>query len=192
MVRQILQSTAKKTAVGADTRQDATYATVSQDNRTGRVEDFTSQSRYNLNYFTFPEDLGGKVKSRITELAKTVDADLAKDTGRRILKDLTISGETNAGKIIKQNIVSKALDQLEELYTKIGDTVGSANIKEARKIAMKDGLTNLEINDLARVYGEEFGSKAFNKVGDALTSVNAQMYENTRKGLKSLARQGLS
>lgn len=60
MVRQILQSTAKKTAVGADTRQDATYATISQDSRSGRAEDYTSQSRYNLNYFTFPEDLGGK------------------------------------------------------------------------------------------------------------------------------------
>lgn len=60
MAKQILQSTAKKTAVGPDTRQDATYATVSQDNRSGRAEDYASQSRYNLNYFTFPEDLGGK------------------------------------------------------------------------------------------------------------------------------------
>lgn len=49
----------------------------------------------------------------------------------------------------------------------------------------------MEINDISRIYNSEFGTKAFSKMGDALTSVNAQLYENIRKGLKVKAREGL-
>ena len=44
------------------------------------------------------------------------------------------------------------------------------------------------MNDLARKYGREFGNKAFSKLGDPLTSVNAQAFENTRKGVKEAVR----
>jgi len=138
------------------------------------------------------KDLGTKITGRIGELAQQVDADLALDTVKTKLKDLAISAKTTGGKIVKSNPVETALNQLDELYTKIGDVVGSANIKELIDVAKKQGLTKLEINDIARTYGQEFGEKAFNKMGDALTSVNAQMYENTRKALKTLARSGIS
>ena len=137
------------------------------------------------------KDLGGKIKSKIGDLAKQVDKDLSVDTSVKKLKDLVISTKTAGGKIVKNNPVKNSLNQLQELYKKIGDVVEEANIKEMIIKANKTGLTNLEINQLARKYGIEFGRKAFNKMGDALTSVNAQMYENTRKSLKIIARSGI-
>jgi hypothetical protein len=139
---------------------------------------------------TFKE-LGSKINSRITELANVVDTDLAVDTVGKKLKDLVLTAKTTGGAVVKLNPVKNALNQLYELYTKIGDVVEKANIKEIITKATKEGLTPLEINNLARIYGQEFGEKAFSKAGEALTSVNAKMYENTRKALKSLARQGI-
>ena len=139
---------------------------------------------------TFKE-LGSKINSRITELANVVDTDLAVDTVGKKLKDLVLTAKTTGGAVVKLNPVKNALNQLDELYTKIGDVVEKANIKEIITKATKEGLTPLEINNLARIYGQEFGEKAFSKAGEALTSVNAKMYENTRKALKSLARQGI-
>lgn len=137
------------------------------------------------------KDLGSKMSTKIKELAKQVDDDLGLDETRRATAALTLNTKNAAGKIIKDNPVGNALNQLEELYTKIGDKVKLSNIQDLRKLAKGKGLTNLEINNLAREYGVEFSTKAFNKMGDALTSVNAQLYENTRKALKSLARSGI-
>lgn len=137
------------------------------------------------------QQLGDKITKEITNLALKVDKDLAQDTTRTLLKDLTVSGKTSLGKVIKYNPIERAMNQLVELYTKVGDTIGAKNVKEAMTIAKKEGLTKIEINDLARVYGEEFGTKAFSKMGDPLTSVNAQLYENTRKAIKKIARSGI-
>lgn len=136
-------------------------------------------------------DLETKITSRIKELANKVDEDLSVDTTKKSMKDLVVSAKTTAGKTVKTTPVKNALDQLEELYVKTGDAVSEANIKELKQRAISEGLSNLEVNDIARVYGSEFKSKAFSKVGDPLTSVNAQMYENTRKSLKEIARQGI-
>lgn len=85
---------------------------------------------------------------------------------------------------VKMNFVERALDGLEELYTKSGaaeDLVRIRNLKNAK------GLSAKNINDLAREYGRGF--KAFSDAsGQPLTSVNAKMYENVRKGLKEVSR----
>jgi len=138
------------------------------------------------------KDLGDTISGKITSLAKQVDANLGLDSTKTLLKDLYLSAKTTAGKIIRDNPIELALNQLDELYTKIGDTVKSANIKELIQEATEKGLTKLEINDIARVYGQEFGAKAFSKLGDPLTSVNAKLFEGTRKKLKELARQGIT
>lgn len=138
------------------------------------------------------KDLAGKIDTKITQLAKEVDKNLSKDVVKSKLKDLTISAKTEAGKLIKIKPAENALKQLDELYSKTGDVVSSANIKDLIKKAKKEGLTKLEINNLARKYGTEFKSKAFNKIGEPLTSVNSQLYENTRKSLKELARTGIT
>lgn len=137
------------------------------------------------------EDLNKVISDNIKKLAQQVDEDLGLDTARRKLKDLVINSKTQGGKVVKSNPVEKALEQLQEMYTKIGDDVQAANIKEFLAKAKKEGLTSLEINNLARDYGQEFGKKAFSKTGEALTSVNAKLYENVRTQLKELARQGI-
>ena len=137
------------------------------------------------------KDLGAKIKGKIVELSKQVDADLAVDTTKRKLNNLALEAKSVGGKLIKSNPVKDAIDHLVEVYTKVGEKVKATNMKELLSQAKKEGLTSLEINQLARDYGMEFGSKAFNKMGDALTSVNAKLYENTRKALKDLARQGI-
>ena len=136
-------------------------------------------------------ELSKKIVDKISDLSAKVDADLAVDTTKRTLKELTVKATTTSGKVVKYNPVERALTHLKELYTSIGDDLASKNIDELLAVARKDGLTNLEINDIARTYGKEFGSKAFNKMDVPLTSVNAQLYENTRKSLKDLARQGI-
>ena len=137
------------------------------------------------------KDLNTKINTKISELAKQVDEDLGVDTFKQLLGNLTVRGKTTAGKIVQTNPVEDALHQLDELYTKTGEAVESANIKELLEIAKNEGLTKLEVNDIARVYGQEFGAKAFGKTGDPLTSVNAQLFENTRKALKDVARSGI-
>lgn len=137
------------------------------------------------------EQLENTVNKTITKLALRVDKDLAVDTTKKLLKDLFLSAKTSAGTVVKTNPVERALKQLNELYLKIGDDVAAKNIKETLSLARKKGLTNLEINNLARTYGEVFGTKAFGKLGESLTSVNAKLYENTRKALKDLARSGI-
>jgi hypothetical protein len=137
------------------------------------------------------KDLGVKIKSKITELARQVDDDLNLDETKTILDNLGTSAKTKAGTVVTTNPVKTALGQLEELYIKTGDAVGAQDIKELLQTAKASGLTKAEVNDIARLYGQEFGEKAFSKMGDPLTSVNAQMYENTRKSLKEVARAGI-
>lgn len=137
------------------------------------------------------KDLNAKINTKISALAQEVDADLASDPTKQLLEKLTVSAKTTGGKVVTTRPVENALNQLDELYTKIGDDVEAANIKELIQIAKTEGLSKQEVNDIARVYGKELGEKAFGKTGDPLTSVNAQMYENTRKALKNIARSGL-
>ena len=138
------------------------------------------------------QDLNNVIKEKIPELIKKVDEDLAQDTTKYSLDQLSIKKQTKAGGEVVENYIENALNQLDELYTKTGDLVKSQDIKDLLQAAKTQGLTRQEVNDIARAYGSEFGSKAFNKMGDPLTSVNAQLYENTRKGLKDVARAGLN
>lgn len=138
------------------------------------------------------KDLDNKLTENVRTLAKQVDDDLGVDTTKIPLNDLSTVAKTKAGTDVSTNYVETALNQLEELYDKTGDAVAKADIQELIGLAKAEGLTRLEVNDIARTYGREFGQKAFGKTGDPLTSVNAQMYENTRKGVKEVARQGIN
>lgn len=141
------------------------------------------------------------LQKKIPELAQIVDKNLkegSKDplSGNVIAKtlpELATIEKSASGKEVVTNYVENALNQLSELYGKTGDAVEKANIDELIVRATTDGLDKQEINNIARQYGSEFGSKAFSKVtGDPLTSVNAQMYENTRRGVKEVARSGIT
>lgn len=138
------------------------------------------------------QQLYNAIDSKIPEFAKVVDNEFAQDTTKKLLNDLMITKPTKAGGTVSVNYVDNALNQLAELYTKTGDAVKQADIEDLINIAKTDGLNKLEVNDIARTYGQEFGEKAFNKMGDPLTSINAQMFQNTRKGVKEVARSGLT
>lgn len=135
-------------------------------------------------------DLGGKIKGKIKELSKQVDADLAIDATKKTLGDLNIIEKTKDGLDVVTNPVKTALDNLSEYYTKIGDNLKLAEVESIVKKAVTEGIDNVDINNLAREYGRNFN--AFNKMGDPLTSVTKQGYELTRGKLKDLARSGLS
>lgn len=134
--------------------------------------------------------LATKVDDAIKNLSKKVDDALDNKVPVQ-LKKLSLSGTTTAGKKVVVDYVSRGLGHLKEVYKAIGDDIASKNIDELVKKARNVGLTRKEVNDLARTYGMEFGEKAFGKTGEALTSVNAKMFENTRKALKIVARQGM-
>lgn len=137
------------------------------------------------------QDLLQNVDEAIPAIAKQVDDELLKDAGVYKLDQLALSQTTKAGKEIKTDFVTKALDNLSELYKTTGDNVAKADIDDVISKAKAVGLTRKEVNDISRLYGQEFGSKAFSKLGEPLTSVNAQAYENVRSGLKEVARQGI-
>ncbi len=138
------------------------------------------------------EELAAKLDEAIPVYARQVDAELAKDARLYQLNDLKTIQKTKGGANVENNYVQDAIDNLKELYEKTGDNVSAGNMKEILAKAQGEGLTKKEVNDLARVYGSEFKTKAFSKKGDPLTSVNAQAYENVRTGLKEVARRGLS
>lgn len=109
--------------------------------------------------------------------------------GSSNLKINNLVTSTQVGnKTVKQNFVKDALDQLDELYVSIKDAPKRAEIVNIKNKLKTEGLTLKEVNDVSRLYGREFGSKAFSKIGDPLTSVNAQAFENTRKGIKNVVR----
>jgi len=137
------------------------------------------------------EDLKTKFDDVIPDLAGKVDNELAKDSSLYSLTQLASKAKNKTGQEITTDYVGRSLNQLSELYGKIGDDVAKSDIENIIIKANKEGLTRQEVNNISRIYGVEFGQKAFGKTGEALTSVNAQNFENTRKGLKTVARQGL-
>lgn len=136
-------------------------------------------------------DLNAKFKEAIPAISRQVDDELLKDTNVYKIEDLLIPQVTKAGKEIKTDYITRALDGLDDLYTKLGDDVAKADVQDLMAKAKTEGLTRLEVNNLARQYNSEYGSKAFTATGDIKQGFNAEVYESTRKGLKDIARGGL-
>jgi hypothetical protein len=133
------------------------------------------------------EELRGALEAKTNNLKESVNSKLSENKNIYKLDDLHVThkvGETE----VKANFVDKALNHLQELYTSTDDIVSAEKTKQLIAKAKKDGLSSTEINQISRDYGTEFGAKAFNKIGEPLTSVNAQSYENVRKGVKSTVR----
>ncbi len=134
-------------------------------------------------------ELGGRLKNQITNLAQKVDEKFDTDPTPQPLNELTIKSNVG-GKIITTNYVKSALDGLKEAYEKSSDPANAERINQIIQKAETQGLSAKEVNYIAREFGTEFKGKAFNpKTGDALTSVNANAYENIRTGVKNTARQ---
>jgi hypothetical protein len=136
-------------------------------------------------------DLSSKFDEKIVELSKVVDDELAKDVTKYGFDDFLITQQTKNGTKVQSNYVVRALEDLKELYTKIGDDVSLAEVDDLITRVDADGITKQEVNNLARQYGEEFSQKAFSKTGEPLTGINAQRFENTRSGIKETARMSI-
>lgn len=137
------------------------------------------------------QELSQRLSSAMENQMKVVDDYLSKDPRALSLDEYAIRTTNNVGQEVKTDVISNALTHLEDFYKQAGDNLSASNIGIVKQKAISEGLTHQEVNNIARMYSEEFGSKAFNKVGDPLTSVNAQMFENTRSGLKQASRGGL-
>ena len=146
----------------------------------------------NLNNVKTYSDLTKELDGSIPKISSLVDSELSKDPKFYTLKELSLVSPTKSGKSVAVDYVSRGLNALKELYTKTGDDVAAQEIDDTISALKNGGATKVQINNIARKFGEEFKSKAFSKTGDPLTSVNAQAYENIRKGLKDVARSGMS
>jgi hypothetical protein len=135
-------------------------------------------------------DLKGALDSKIKTISSKLDDALLTDPTPRKLQQWALEEKVGDTKVV-HNYVKDAINHLEEAYKTANDPV---SLEKLRQLKVKidpitgKGITIKEVNDLAREYGVEFKNKAFAKTGEALTSVNAQAFENTRKGIKETAR----
>ncbi len=145
----------------------------------------------NLSNINTRQELSERLNQAMETQMQKVDEFLAKDSRKLSLDDYAIRAVNDAGQEVKTDFISNALNTLEDFYKNAGDELSASNVNLLKQRALEEGLTHQEVNNLSRIYSEEFGKKAFSKLGEPLTSVNAQMFENTRKGLKQAARGGL-
>lgn len=139
---------------------------------------------------TFKE-LSDKLDEAMTIQMQKVDEALSKDSNIYTLDDFALRTKDTAGNEVRTDVVGEALKNLDELYTTTADNTAAQNVRLLAQKAVEEGLTRQEVNNIARLYSSEFGSKGFSKLGDPLTSVNAQKFQNIQKGLKTVARGGL-
>ncbi len=131
-------------------------------------------------------DLKKLTEDSIGEIAKKQDDILSSVKDVKKLDDFT---RVVAGK--DQNFVKRAIEQLKEFYEKTEDYVNLEKLDDLELKFKTQGISALEINDLARDFSREMPS-AFSRItGEPLTSVNKVAMERTRKELKDLARDFL-
>ena len=135
-------------------------------------------------------DLLGEIKRAIPNVAQKVDNEFLKDSTAYSLNDLAVKQATKAGKEVTTDYVTKGLKELDDFYTSVGDDVAKADIQDLITKSTTQGLTKKEVNDIARLHGRELS--AYNVNGQLASGLTKQAAENTRQGLKTAARQGLS
>ena len=134
------------------------------------------------------DDLVKLINDKMKTLGNAQDELLGKVPLRRKIADFVqTTGEGTAR--VSKNYVDDAFKHLEELYDSTGDIENLSRIRKLKQLANTKGLTVQELNGIAKEYGSEFSTKAFNpRTGDPLTSVNAKLAENTRSALKQQVR----
>lgn len=133
-------------------------------------------------------DLVSALDEKVANLSAKLDETLFTNKEVKKLPDLLVKSKIGES-TVSHNFVADAIRDLKELYKNTNDPTALERINQFEARAAKDGLLTKEVNDLARVYGEEFRAKAFSKIGEPLTSVTAQGLENTRSGVKATARE---
>jgi len=132
-------------------------------------------------------DLNVVISDNIKTLSRKVDTEL--DKYPEPIKADQLSLYQKAGQeTVATTPVQDAIDGLAEAYTKSGEAVQAARVRQLRTKLDTEGLTLKEINNLAREYGIEYKDRAFSKLGDPKPGYNAESFENIRKGLKQVTR----
>lgn len=134
-------------------------------------------------------DLLTRINSEIKPLSEQVDKNLSRDpsAGKSIKGfDQSIGNGANA---VNVNYVKQAITDLKNFYTKTNDAQGLSKVKSIENNAKIKGMALKDVNDLARLHGKDIN--AFNANGEAASGLTKQAAENTRMGLKDIARQGL-
>jgi hypothetical protein len=133
------------------------------------------------------DDLNNTLTARITALSRSLDERLSADTNLytpdQLAKTTRVGSET-----IREDAVTNAIRGLENAYELSGEPVSAARVRQLASKYEQEGLLLLEINNLAREYGIEFRSRAFTKLGEPKQGYNADLYENTRKAVKTTLR----
>jgi hypothetical protein len=136
------------------------------------------------------DDLNNTLADRITVLSRQVDERLRQDN--TLYKPAQLSKTTKVGdELIAEDPVRNALQGLENAYTQSGEPVNATRIRQLTQKYDNEGLSLVEVNNIAREYGIEFKNRAFTKLGEPKQGYNADMYENTRKAVKDVLRTQL-
>ena len=134
------------------------------------------------------DDLSHVFSSKIKNISQELDKRL--ENVPVYNKPLKISDLETRIKIgdetVLHNYVTDAIHQLKDLYIKTNNIEKLTKIKQLEQKGNADGLSVKELNDLARLHGQDL--KAFNANGEAATGLSKQAAENTRVGLKTTAR----
>ena len=127
--------------------------------------------------------LSTKAKAGVDAVTKILEKDPNLYKGN----DLNVVNQVGIKKI-STNYVNTAIEHLQEFYTKTMDAVGLEKINQlAAKV--ENGLSQVEINNLAKEYGSKLTNDFFKNTGDLLKSANAKASEAVRTGLKDTSRQ---
>lgn len=136
------------------------------------------------------EDLTKAAVDKRSILSREIDDELLEIPDIRKGDDL-MRVQKVGDRTIRTNFIERGIEDLEDLFTKIGDDVELAKLEDFKVKVESEGLNLKEINDFARNYGVQFKSKAFTKTGNPKEGINAVRFESNRKGLKETVRQFL-
>ncbi len=134
-------------------------------------------------------ELSDAIQGKIQSNMSTVDTHYANDNTLHPMSDFeqTVGQGKSA---VKVNPVQDSIDNLKAHYAATKDAQGLSAMKALEEKANTEGLSSKELNDLAKEQGKEIDSYKAN--GDLASSVKAQAAENTRAGVKSVARNTLA
>ncbi len=133
-------------------------------------------------------DLQKTASEKIAELSKQQDQLLSKDPTPRKVQQLATEVKSGDATIF-HNYVLDAVEQLKQYYTKTNNVSELAKINEyinKLDVTKGKGLTIQEVNDIARLHGQDLNG--YNANGELASGLTKQAAENTRVGLKKTVR----
>jgi hypothetical protein len=157
----------------------------------GTGEDIDTASRALKNVDTSKvetfNDLHQVLDKKVRENTAQINNILSQNPKLFKVGDLEKTTPVQGGTPIVTNPVQDGLDQLHDYFTKTNDVQGEAEVKALQTKLETTGLTAKEINDLARMHGNELN--AYNASGELASGLSKQAAENTRQGIKEQVRR---